>query len=295
MNESFNLWKLINHEQRVRDRIHQQFFVPVKGGHQIKTVYLGEDLVVYIPRRRHPIYWNKNEVLRIEGFFLVGPIYKWFRKQKSSLIFQFKQGAKWLVAYLRKDPKAGPFAMNETFQSYEISRSLEHLIDPFLILDEIELKIDKNKNIRLSPVIIRERCDESLIDLLKELIRCGNDEEAKRRVDDAIRLDEQIWQKHVFNIDFSFKNYRVRRKKMVLRDLGSLSDDYAKILFNLERLHGMHGPIEYSCHPIRKNFARISAFSQALGDYYLERARIAYSIENFRRIWESEASKSFKV
>ena len=41
---------ILGDETETRERIARQIFTPIRGGDQIETVYLGDDLAVYVPR-----------------------------------------------------------------------------------------------------------------------------------------------------------------------------------------------------------------------------------------------------
>ena len=272
-------------KEEVQNRLKGHVFKPIKGGYQIKTVYLSDDLVVSIPKRRTPIYWDEEMVQWLESKPAIRPFYVWARRRNSFMMFHLKQGLKYLLALVSRSPAAGPFAMVSTLNGYRLAQKLDGLMDPFVILDRVEIRTDRHSKRVLSPVIIRERSDETLLDELRELVRLGKVEEAKERTEEAMRLDEKIWEKQLCNIDFSFKNDRIRHGKVVLRDGGNVSENYREIIHFIETLHGLHGEVEEKCHPIRKNIKRLALFSKNLSDYFQKRASEIYTIKNFNRCW----------
>lgn len=275
---------MLGTESEIRERLERQSFVPTKGGYQIKTVYLGEDLVVCAIKRRDPIFWNDARVRSLSKKPLVGPVYAWARKQNRAFMFHLKQAIKFLVAVVLREPAAGPMAMQRTLYGYRLFENLNGLMDPFMILERVKIKTPYTR-VTISPAIVKERSDKTLLDELRELAEQGKMEEANKRIEETMALDQKIWEKRLCNLDFSFKNYRTRGGKVVLRDAGSGSDHYEDMVHFLETLHGLHGPVEECCNPIQKNTRRLSLLSPSLSEAYRKRALEVYTVENFKVHW----------
>lgn len=283
---------LLGTEDEVRDRLKGHLFQPVEGGHQIKTVYLSSDLVVFTLRRRAPLYWNEERAERIQKNPLFRPLYRWAKERNSWWLYYPKQGIKYLIALASRDPAAGSsFAMRTTLKGYQLSRRLGGLVDPFMILDPVEIRTERDPKLVLSPVIVKERCDKTLLEELEELIASGKEDEVRRRLEELLRLEEEILEKQLANLDIGFKNYRLRQGKIVLRDSGHVTDNYQEMMYTIESFHGLHGKVRETCNPLMRNIAHLACFSQKLSEEYRKRALDeVYTPKNLDRHWFKEIS-----
>lgn len=276
-------------EQEVRERLEGYIFKPLKGGHQIKTVYVSDgDLVVCVPKRRDPIFWDEKRVDKIQHHPVLGSLYRWVHKRNSRIMVHVKQGIKYFMAWVSGDPAAKPLSMLTTLNGHRLAQRLDGMMEPFMILDRVEIQTSPYVRRILSPVIVKERSDKTLLDELREMIQSGKMEEAESRIEEALKLDQTIWKQNLCNTDFSLKNYRTRHGKVVLRDAGHVKDNYQEIIHFLETLHGHHGEVEDKCHPIRKNILRLAQWDPLLSEKYRKRAMETYTVDNLKIHWFRE-------
>lgn len=278
--------KALGTEEAVLKRLEGNLFQAVEGGHQMKTVYLSDDLVVAEPIRRAPIYWNEEKVRWIEGRLLLAPFYKWARERNALPMVHLKQWIKLAVACLSGDPDAGSLALQTTLRGYRLAKRLDDLADPSMVLDSVTIQTGKQRRLTLSPAIVRERCDETLLDRLEALIRAGQRGEAWERIEEVLQLDQEIWRRQLCNIDPGLKNYRIRKGKVVLRDMGHLSDRYDEVLFTVASFHGLHGGVRQEQNALQRNIARLAACDRDFSERYRRRAlREVYTVPCLNARW----------
>jgi hypothetical protein len=272
-------------EEEVCRRLKGQTFTPIDGGYQIKRVYLGTDLVLYVPKRREPIFWEDATIDRILTKPFLGSAYRRLRRINSFGVFHIKQGIKLLVAVLNRDPAAGPLALIQTLESYRRAERLDGLVDPFLILKAVQIRTGQRRRKKLCWVIVRERCDRSVLMDVRELMQAGDRTRAKSLVEEMVYLDEQIWCQGLLNRDCSLKNVRVRGDRVVLRDAGQLTAEFAEAAEFLDNIAWPEEPDKRLYCPVRKNLPRLYRIDEELARFYLRVGREVYSVDNLSRCW----------
>lgn len=271
-------------EEQVRERLKEQSFSPIDGGYQIRKVYLGSDLVLYVPKRREPIFWEDDAIERILEKPVLGSLYRRLQKMNSAGMYQLKQAVKLMMAVANKDPAAGPLALIRTLESYRRAERLEGVVDPFLILETVRVRTGRRWK-RLCWVIVRERCDRSLLLDVQELTASGNLERAKSLIEQMIYLDEKMWSQGLLNRDCSLKNVRVREQQVVLRDAGQLTGEFAAATEFIEQIAWPEEPDKRLYCPVRKNLLRLYRLDEELARFYLDLGRQVYHPQNLSRCW----------
>jgi len=273
-------------EEAVRRRIARQRFASIRGGYQIDTIFLSEDLTIYHPRVRDPLYLQAETADRLRQHLILGPLYRWVVRMDSPLMHTVKQMVKVGYQLARGNFSVlDPVAQERTLKGYRLAERLGDLVDPFLILEDVDLRLKPRGEVTLLTAIVRERSDRFLIDELRELVAGGQLEKAEARIEEALRLYERMWEKGIFNRDLHFfENMRIRDGRVVLRDAGDLTDDFTAAVASLGLLYS--DTLDPREHPIEKSAQQLSTFSpNSLVNFYRVEAGHVFSLENFRRRW----------
>jgi len=277
-------------EADLRRQIQQQVFHSIPGGFQIKEVYLSPDFAVYVLRERELVDLNPTVRQWIGWISPLEKLYQRLRRTRSSRLILAKQRAKVLIELLR-----GNFStlrhegFAQTVDSYALGKALGDLADPFQSLEDVTLRIGENgEKTRTFPyVMIRERNDNFLEDVLPALVREGRLEEAKARIEEMLHLEERIWEKKRFNADIHLLwNTVIRQDRVVLRDLGRLTQKREEAIRVLGDLHA--GTLDELAHPIEKTASVLFEASPELGVFYRRKAYDVYTVENFLKHWPED-------